>query len=242
MDLIYPVKTDGPLATWASSFARQISANPETFYVSLTTAAAVQAAADQYAASYLAAVDPDTRSRRTIQTKDTHREALRETVAPVVAQIQAQPAVTDTQRQSLGLRVRKPTNTPAALPTSAPTVTAFLTGPNTVRVQVRDPLSPDSRAKPAGAKEVAVLAYLGATPPSDVMQWPTSTISGRTDIDLYWPGMVGETTVWISCYWVGSRRQVGKYSVPVSVRLPGIGGQSATLEQTPAEPTMKIAA
>ena len=242
MVLIYPVKRDADWQAWGRNAVELLTATPSVYPIPVEQATAIKTAFDAYSAAYDAAVSPMTRSRNTIQAKDTALKAFRTVVSPAVAVIRTSLELSDEQRTQIGVRVRHVSGSIQTVPQAAPSVTVLMTGPNSARVLARNPLSPGSRRKPSGAKEVAVLVHMGTNPDPDVMQWPTSTISGRTDVDLYWPGMVGETTVWVSCYWVGSRRQVGKFSVPVSVRLPGIGGQSATLGQTPAEPTMKIAA
>lgn len=227
MDIEYPNLTDGEWQTWGRNATTMIP--PETspaMGISLELATSLESAFNAYDAAYMLAVDPATRSTPRVQGKNTALTGLKAAAKPVVAILQSNPDVSDEQRVELGLKVRDRVPTPAAVPTSAPSVVAMLTGPQSARVIARNPLTPDSRAKPAGVGSVVVQAVQttgGALPPADLSTWPIAQRSGRTTIDLYWPAMTGETTVWTSCYWVNTRQQRGPSSTPVSVRLPGSG-------------------
>ena len=161
-----------------------------------------------------------------------------------MAILRTNPAVSDARRTQLGVTTRA-SPTPARVPVR-PDVRAQLTGLTSIRVVARDPARPERRGKPRGVALVEVRACFttgGAPPPADVAEWPMSTLSGKTTVDLSWPGMSGEATVWVCCTFVNTRMAHGQPSGVVSVRLPGNGfGTAAPATAATAVPAMEIAA
>ena len=202
------------------------------------------AAASAYSAAYTAAVEPATRSKPKVQAKDTALVELKAASRPLVSFLQNSNAVSDELRTQLSIKVydRRPSRT--YLPKWAPTQTAALTGPQSLRLEVRDPAEPDRRAKPSGAKSIVVQTYRtigGELPPSDLTTWPIETFSGKSRIDLYFGDLTNQATVWVSCYWLGKAQERGLSSTPTSVTLPGMNLQGAQLAQVD-DGQMRIAA
>ena len=240
MDLIYPNLTNAGWQKWGKNSVTIVNESPGIFGVSTAAAAAALAAFNDYSAAYDAAVEPATRSTPRVQAKDDALRDFKSAIKPVVATIQANAAVTNEQRRELGLRVRDLVPTAATVPAAAPSAGAMLTGPQSIRVIASNPLDPHRRGKPAGIKSVAVHVWYGSGAPGEVGQWPLHTLSGRTSVDLIWPGMTADTAVWVSCCWVSTRNECGAFSQPVCVRLPGNG--MAPVEAEASDPAMKIAA
>ena len=241
-DVMYPPSTDGGWQRWGSNTATILTpAAAPNYGVDPVAAEALVDAADWYAHKLRIATAPATIGRYDTQLKNDALTALKAAAKPIVAILRTNPAVTDAQRTQLGIRNRT-SPTPAPLPGRAE-VTAMLTGPTSVRVIVSDPLSPSRRGKPRGVRAVAVRAVLTTgedRPPADPAQWPLAQLSGRATVDLFWPAMSAETTVWVCCAWVNSRMEHGEASVCATVRLPGTGLSSRA--SVAAGPTIKIAA
>ena len=202
--------------------------------------AAVTTTFGTFADAYDAAAEAMTRNRASIQTRNDALVAFRRAARPVVAVLQSSPAVSNGLRQSLGLRVRDGVNTAATTPAVAPSLTAMLTGPQSLRMIAADPLDPHRRGKPRGVRSLAVHVHRGENPPGDVTQWALERLSSRTTLDLIYPDLTGVTTVWLCACYVNTRNESGPLSQPVSVRLPG-SGLTGT-EASAADPAMKIAA
>ncbi len=235
----YPPRADKAWYDWGQMFASGLAANFAAYHVVEKTVTDVQAAVADYRQKYDVAVDLTTRTQPSVQAKNDARKALFEVVSPIVAAIKADPRVSNELKKDVGIRPRDVRPTPAPLPTAAPAVSAFVTSETSLRVEVRDPLSPDRRGKPAGMRQIELRMMIGSQPTGDVAAWPRLTLSGRTTIDQFFPDQSGEATVWIACAWVNSRNIRGPFSLPTSIRLAGNGLMAAGGVQSA---DMKIAA
>ena len=246
MDIIYPPRGDAAWNEWGGNLADLVTPDSAGDYgITGSAAEAVKAAVDAYGVAYGLAVRPATRSLPTIEAKDTALEALKEVVKPVLAILRTNPKVSDAQRRSLGLRIRGENNTPSPVPTAAPAVMAMLSGPQSLRVEVRDPADPDRRGKPRGMKFVETRAMLGPAAAGDPQTWPTCKVQGRTTLDLFFDDLATDATVWVTCRWVNNVGVLGPWSGPQAVRLPGSGVAPAAGEaagEAAAGPSIKIAA
>ena len=241
-DVTYPPKTDAGWDRWGRNLANVMTPTLAPSY-GVTSAAAQEfaSAVDDYAMKLAAATLPATISRYNTQLKRDSLEVLKAVVKPVVAILRTNPAVTAAQRTQLGVTTRA-APTPAQVP-GRPDVMAVLTGPTSIRVIASDPATPTRRGLPRDVRTLALkVCFTTGTqlPPADVNVWPMVTLSGKATTDLSWPGVSGETTVWLSCSFANTRMVHGPSSVPTSVRLPGNG--LGTAAATSAEPAMKIAA
>ena len=126
------------------------------------------------------------------------------------------------------------------VPTVAPAVSGGADGLTAVKLTIRDPRSPDRRARPAKVRQIAVLTHFGDSAPTDINAWRQPIFSGRTDVRMDFPWLVGETKVWVTCAYVNSRNQFGPASAPVSIRVLGQPASATASEQ--GDPTLKIAA
>ncbi len=241
VDLIFPNLNNAGWQKWGRNATSQISENASGLGITPAAAAAAQAAFDAYSRAYDAAVEPLTRSTPRVRAKNDALAAFKTAIRPVVATIQANGLVTNEQRAELGLGVRDRKATAATVPAMPPSVVASLTGPQSLRAIASDPLDPHRRGRPAGIKSLAVHVCFGQTAPGGVGQWPLYTLSGRTTVDLVWPDLAADATVWISCCWVSTRNECGGFSQPISVRLPGNGMMPAA-DEASDEGGMKIAA
>ncbi|MEM1013265.1 MAG: hypothetical protein AAGI46_13730 [Planctomycetota bacterium] len=244
-EITYPPRTNADWVTWARNISNVVSDRGPTYGLSAEQTAALDTSSAALENAYNAATANETRSSITVQRFRDTLDDFKAVARPIVAIIRTANGVTDAMKREVGVRVTDDTPSERVVPGIAPVVTVAMTGPNTARVSARGARSQDRRGKPFGARDLVILVYRGTTPPEDVMSWPTYTISGRTDVDCYWPDLVSEETVWFSCYWSGSYRQTSPFSVPMSLRLPGIGGQAQTLDELRSDdesPDMKIAA
>ena len=243
MEITYPFRNDTDWHTWGRNLTTVIDAEKAPMY-GLTAAqmAVVAGAFSAFDGTLAAARDQATRSAVTVQAKNDELEAFKRIVRPIVAILRTNPGVSDAQRRELGIRIVDHTPTPAPVPTASPEVTGCMTGMTSLKLEVRDPLSPDRRGKPKGVRQIATMTFISTpqqpTPPADVNAWRQPQFSGRTTVLLDFPSIVGETTVWVSCAYVNSRNEFGPASAPQSIRLLGKAGSA----QQQGEDGMRIAA
>src|SRR5207249_3632544 len=86
--------------------------------------------------SYATAIEPSTRTRGAIATKNANRAAVRASARDLARIVQAFPATTDTQRIALGLTVRDGTVAPINPPTVPPVLEVVSTIGRTIKVRL----------------------------------------------------------------------------------------------------------
>lgn len=107
--------TDSEVYTASALFLAKILAEAGAFGLDEAAALRYQTAQQIYAAAYLAAINPDTRTNSRVRAKNDAKNQLRVVSAQLARVISGQPFVTDKQKIDLGLNVRK-APTPARKP------------------------------------------------------------------------------------------------------------------------------
>jgi hypothetical protein len=101
------------LYTGSIAFSTQISATPTVFGLTSAMATSYASLNDVYAAAYLAADDPATRTKGKIIARSDSATALRKAASDLAKIISGTPTVTNEQKADLGLSVRA---TPTPVP------------------------------------------------------------------------------------------------------------------------------
>ncbi len=131
----------------------------------------------------------------------------------------------DTERAALGITIRDTTKSPINAPEVPPEVEAEPFGPQEVRVHFWSPDSsaPGRRGKAPGARACrligAVVDVGQPAPPATEMTFvadDTSTPNNPT----FDPEDIGKT-FWVRGAWVSPRGELGPFSEPSSVTIPG---------------------
>ncbi len=125
---------DAELYSGSAAFSAQITATPTAFGLTAPLAAEYAALNDAYAAAWLAATDPEQRTKGKVREKNSAKVALRRKASELAKLIDGTASVTDAQRDNLGLSVRNvpgPVGNPAT-PTSC---VAEFTGDGSVRLK-----------------------------------------------------------------------------------------------------------
>ena len=105
---------DAQLYTGSAAFAAQITATPTAFGLQASDASAYAALNTAYASAYMAAANPETRTKGTIAARNSARDSLRLKASDLAKIIDGTSTVTDQQKLDLGLSVRKvPSPVPA---------------------------------------------------------------------------------------------------------------------------------
>ena len=195
-----------------------------------------------YDAAWDVAKSPSSNSIEATSAKNVQREKMRNTVQRLVAQVKAAPAVDDTLLAALGMPRRIGRSRPVPTPAGAPVVTTEAVGPTTLRVTAKADPESRSNARPRGVRQVAVATFAGDAPPADATLWGQPTLSGRTAVLIPMDRLAGPATVWVTCWYVSSRNELGPASAPVSTRMLGAGTAVPTAARQPAATPMKIAA
>ena len=238
----YLPRGDEAVGTYAKNFARIIVDSPEDFDLSPEVAAAYKDLAASYQSRLQAALDPETRGRRTVFLKQETRNALVAETRRLAKQINNLMKVNDDQRQALGLTIRDTTRSAKSRPKAPPVVKVAGTDGRTVTV---DLLRADARrGRPPQVDGATVFTHLGPTPPATIEGWRYAAQVTKSRVELpFGPSEAGDTA-WVVAFWTNTAG-TGPASRPVSVNLPAGGVLPREAGEAGEEKTgkaMKIAA
>ena len=153
-------------------------------------------------------------------TKDIQRTSSEGIIRPLIAQWQANPAVTDALRALLGLTVRKTTHTASPVPTTRPALNADTSQRLQITLQFQDAAS-KSKAKPPGVRGCQIWEQIGGTAPLDLTGMTYFGTATRTPGILPFPAADAGKTVYIIARWENTTGQTGPLSEVLSVVVPG---------------------
>lgn len=206
---------------WSANFAELVTNDPDSYGLTSVQAGAFGAVNAALQTAFVAAANPQTRTRASVARKDDAMEAMRASARGLVSIIQGTPGVTDAQKYDLGLTVRS--TTPSVLP--APRVAPFLrvarVSGRTITVELRQ--MADRRGKPAGVAGATLFTHVGPDAPTSMGQWQFAATVTRPTVDLpFGPSGTGDT-VWITAFWTNAKAEAGPSAPATSVNLPAGG-------------------
>jgi hypothetical protein len=215
----YLPRSDALLATWAINFSTLITATPTAYGLTSGQATTFGTAKTDYVNRLATASNPSTRTLSTVAAKNTSRAALLVLIRSYAGVVQAFPTITPTQLGDLGLTIRKTTPTPIPAPVTKPIVSPVGSSSNAVSIRMSDETTPDSRARPFGAKAMEVWASVGITPPAGpeatsfrgLATKNTVGPGSRAFVVQYDSGDVGKTA-YMYGRWVNATGQPGPWS------------------------------
>jgi hypothetical protein len=205
----------------SEQFAPYAAANAAALGVPEADITALQALLAAWQASWSAFGEAERDFRSAVQDKDAKRAGLEARIRTIAGKVQADPAVTDAQKEALGITVRKTTRTPAPIPSTPPTLQKIDTSTRAIlRLFIADSATPDSRAKPAGVQSCEIRQQVGGTAPTDpeTMAFLASETRPpyRADFDAEEVGKI----VYFALRWVNTRGKPGPWSQIFSVVVP----------------------
>src|SRR5260370_41392735 len=113
---------ESELRSWAQNFSAVINAGPSAYGLSLTDAANIKTANDNFQATYAAATTPETRTQVAVQAKNDFKNSMMATLRAYYVIIQNDPGVTDGNKLAAGIKVKSQAKTPRRAPESQPII------------------------------------------------------------------------------------------------------------------------
>lgn len=214
---------DTALLPFAQSFSARVTAGAASLGFTPAEATALANLVTAYQSALSTALSPLTRTKTAVENKDLAKAQLVATIRSFARRIQANPAVTSTQKLEIGLPVHKTTPTPVPPPTTKPLLTIAGRGGNLgLTLRIADETTPDRRAKPRGVAGAEVYTYVpkeGEAPPEDLEQWRYEG-TARTGIFTadFNPADDGKMA-YVRAVWVSTRGASGPVSGTVSARV-----------------------
>ncbi|MDB5320375.1 MAG: hypothetical protein JWN40_2006 [Phycisphaerales bacterium] len=216
---VVPPLADSALDVWNKHFAARLAASPLEFGVTPADAAAMVAAADQYAARLALCNDPATRTRIAIADKDVAKANCKSVARQILRTLNANPALTPGQRADLRMNPRPERRSPIAAPTTRPRLQL---SPGSASVSVFDETTPHTRAKPPGARGAIISMRIGAAgdaPPQSAADAHLAAVATRGKARLPIPPGNRGKTLWVIAQWFNDRGELGPVSQAVSMDI-----------------------
>lgn len=177
----YIPATDSGFDSWLLNFSGLLTAAPATYGLTAPDAVIVAGVQSTWAAAYLLATDPGTRTSVTVAAKDAARASAEAVVRPYAVGISLNPAVTNGDKVDIGVTVRSNTPTPIPAPVTAPTISLISATPLVHQLQIR-PVGSSNKAKPQGCIAIEVARSVGTVAATDPKQLSIIGQYGKTPL------------------------------------------------------------
>jgi hypothetical protein len=171
--------------------------------------------------AYQDTIDGSTRTPAKVQLMHDTRATLKATLRMIARIIQANPAVTNEQRVELGLPVRQDPS-PIDAPPDAPVAEIAEMNGWTSKVKTRPAGSEGRSTKAAGAIQLQIYSYVGATPPGNVNDWKYEGVSSRAIFLVKFDeALAVGTKVFVTCNWITARGLTSPACTPIPLLIGG---------------------
>jgi hypothetical protein len=206
---------------WTENFRTLITANPGLYGLAAPDAVAIAAICATWSAALLLVNNPATKTSVTVASKDAAKAAALALCRTYAQLIRRNVGVANLDKIALGLTIVDPTPTPVPAPVSAPLLEITGATPLELTLRFHDQNTPLTRAKPAGAKFLAIHAATSATVISDPAVLPLHTLATRQPIALDFDASDAGKTVYIAARYVTGRGLLGPWSAIISYTVVG---------------------
>jgi len=217
----YLPSEDSKFNDFSVNFASEVN----TEYASLGLTAAqnteLQTEYTNWATNYPAHLSAKAAAEAATQLKNASRSALESKIRELTGMIQANPAVTDEQRASLGITIPKGTHTPAPVPATRPMGSVNNINRLEHIITFFDESTPNSKAKPFGVIGCEIWQKVGGTPPVDASELTYLATDTKSPYVSHFSGSQANQTAHYWLRWVNTRGETGPWSETISVTISG---------------------
>jgi hypothetical protein len=217
----YIPQPDLDCEAWTENFRTRITANPGLYGLAAGDAVAIAAICATWSAALVLVQNPATKTEVTVAAKDAAKAAALSLVRVYAQMIRRNVGVSNGDKVDLGLTIVDPTPTPVPAPVSAPLLEITGATPLQITMRFHDENTPLTRAKPAGAKFLAIHAATSATVISDPETLPLHKLASRQPIALDFEASDAGKTVYIAARYVTGRGLLGPWSAIATYTVVG---------------------
>ncbi len=149
------------------------------------------------------------------QSKTDQRQITEDQARTLATIIQANPAVTDSQRVALQITVKSTTRSPSPVPTTRPLPRLEQTGRLQHTIHFVDETTPTRKAKPNGVRGCQIWVFIGDTAPLNPEAFQYLGTDTRTPyVNSFEPEEGGQLAHYY-LRWVNTRDEPGPWSTPI---------------------------
>jgi hypothetical protein len=220
-----PTSTDAEALAWLENFAAVIVADPTTYGLDAPTAADVDTAVVAFRDAYdiagvsgRTAVNPGGYTQPNRADMYASRNAALAVARPIAVQIQANPGISDMDKLTAGIVPRNFNRTKIFVPATSPLLGFLRAGVGTHLLGFADEMTPSSKRKPLGARQIQLFLGIGATITSlGSLRFYAgySRFPMQVNFD---PADAGKLATYAG-RWVGTRGDVGPWSALLTATI-----------------------
>jgi hypothetical protein len=216
-----PPTKDGELDDFASNASTIITSAPTVIGLTSSQATTLAGLVADFHTRRLAVADPATKTRVTVEARDTSKAALLLYLRQLLRIVNFYPGTTNAQRAALGMNIPPAERGTRPRPTTQPVVNVAGTGGGEALVRLRDELAPDRVAKPADVAS-ALISFVVTDADAPQPAFPASTfnaVATRTNYRLALPADSVGRRVWVQACWANETGLAGPPSVVTSALI-----------------------
>jgi hypothetical protein len=217
----YIPESDMDFSVWAGNLIRSLGAGLGRFGFPANVYAQLKQLYEDFMQKYETALEPVTRTKPSIRTKNTARDTLKKAIRQAVKEYLAHNhSLTDGDRKALGLPVYKTTRTPSPVAGKAPHLNIEISVICRVIIHFYDREGGRKKAKPAGQQSAEIAWVISSTPPTRWEELLHYDIDTRTPFTLSFEHNQRGQTVYFALRWVNTRGEKGPWSNIHSAIIP----------------------
>lgn len=212
---------DADFANWLANLASYVATNYTALGLTVAQSEALAADKGEFDTAYNAHLVEIQTAKSKRQAKSERRDAAEATVRTLVKLMQANPAVTDVQRQAMNITVPDPTKTPAPPPTTYPVPQVKDIESLEHTLLVTDSATAD-RAKPDGVRGTEVWMTIlapGQPLPVDPSDLTLVDVTSTGKVVQAFAGADANKTAVYRMRYVNTRNERGPWGPQVSATI-----------------------
>jgi hypothetical protein len=217
----YIPRTEADFDKWQNPFVLNVSENAARYGISGSKTGKLAQLQSDWTTTYQLASDPATRTKAIIEKKNEARDNLVQFIRELVRQhLTYNDAVTNADRDNLGLPIHKTTHTPVPVPTDYPghEVDTHILRQLIIRFFVLG--GKHTSAKPFGVHGVELLWAILAAPPTRLSDLTHSSFATHSPITLAFEEDQRGKTLYYCLRWENTRGQKGPATEIFSIIIP----------------------
>jgi hypothetical protein len=215
----YIPRSDADFSAWIQTFRNGINSAPTTFGFLPADVTTLQNLATDFDDARSSNDVAQAQAAAANAEKDAKRSLVEDFIRGRVARIQTLPAVTDAQRNLLGITVRSSTRTAVVAPTTKPVATVDTNQRLQHTINFVDELTPNTRAKPDGVRGCEIWVKVDGPAPTDPSELKYLATDTRTPYQAEYDGNQGGKLAHYMLRWISTRGETGPWSQTLSATI-----------------------
>lgn len=216
----YIPDNDAEFNNWQEQFSTYVEENIAALGITAEQFNQLDAYSTTWDTKYAAHLSAQDAAHAATEGKDDARAPLESYARSLAGLIQANPDVTDEQREAAGLPVHKTSRTPVSVPTTRPVANVETAQRLQHTIQFRDE-DATGKARPAGVSGCEIWAKVGGEAPTDASELTFLGVDTRTPYLASYTMAQGGQTVYYMLRWVNTRGEQGPWSETVQATIQG---------------------